>query len=514
MRPSLSIHAKVFLTLLLAAVLVLVGTQSFVRWSLQQGLIELAEAREQARIQSIAERLTELYARTGDWSELRASRRLWVGVLLGRNWTSEGRREREGHGEHQPHWMRRFMGPERDGNTDARFNWPPAPLIQTEGRLADSPLELRLMLLDASGGIVYGRPELLPEARRFPLELDGLPIGELVLIAGPPVADLAELNFIERQGGRLWLIAAAMLALTAVLAYPLSRRLVRPVQAFQRTARRLAAGDFSARVPVCGRDEIARLGNDINALASALEQNEEARRQWVADLSHELRTPIALLRARLEAMQDGVRPLDQSGLGQLHQDLLRLSRLVDDLNELAKTHLGALTYRMHDLDLLDLLRADVASFEPRFTAAGLSLALENRLGQAGGAPLRGDPDRLSQLVHNLLLNSLSYTDRGGGLTIGIEPAAGGHYLIRFADTAPGVPSAALPRLFDRLYRVEGSRSRHTGGAGLGLAIARNVVQAHGGTIEARAAAAGGVEIRILLPGPGAGPLSATAETPS
>jgi two-component system sensor histidine kinase BaeS len=494
---TISIHTKVFLTLLLACVLVLLGTQAVVHWSLQRGLIELADAREQARIEEIAERLVEIYAGHESWAPLRASPRLWVGALLGRYLSAEGRRGRPGDAERPPHWMRRFLGPQHNAGGGDGFDWPPAPALEKDRSGRGAPLALRLMLLDADGKLVYGRPDLLPSTRRFPLDLGGTPIGTLALIPGPPIAELADLRFVERQGGRLWLIALAMLALAAALAYPLSSRLIRPVQGFQQTARRLAGGDYSARVPVAGSDEIARLGRDINALASALERNDLARRAWVADISHELRTPIALLRAHLEAMQDGVRPLDRAEIDRLHADLLRLSRLVEDLNDLAMTDLGALTYRMEEIDLAEVLGADIDAFRTRFEAAGLGLAFENRL--LGRAPLRADPDRLSQLFSNLLRNSLSYTDAGGRLGVTLDRRPDDGYRIAFEDTAPGVPADDLPRLFERLYRVDASRSRHTGGAGLGLAIAKNVVVAHGGTIEAHAGEAGGCAILIELP---------------
>jgi two-component system sensor histidine kinase BaeS len=251
--------------------------------------------------------------------------------------------------------------------------------------------------------------------------------------------------------------------------------------------------------------ELARLGRDINALADALGRNDRARRRWVADISHELRTPIALLRAHLEAMQDGVRPLERTEVDRLHGDVLRLSRLVEDLNDLATTDLGALAYRMQEIDLAEILGEDIDAFRTRFEAAGLDLVFDNRLAgrrdaaQARCAPLYADAGRISQLFGNLLHNSLSYTDPGGGLTVTLDAAPPGAYRVNFEDTAPGVPSEDLPRLFDRLYRVDASRSRHTGGAGLGLAIAKNVVLAHGGTIEAQAAAAGGCAIRIELP---------------
>ena len=505
---TLSIRAKLFLALLLACLLVVIGTQAFVRWSLEQGIIELADARETERIVEIAERLTLVYAQDGSWEGLRGDLRRWVAALLGRDLgrdaeaapgrapgSDAGPDRGQGPGPERPHrdrpppWVRRVLaqpGP-----------WPP-PLALEHLRDRERPIppELRLMLLDAAGAIVYGREELLAGARRQSLELDGQPIGSLAILPGRPMTELREIQFQARQGSRLWAIALAMVLLSGVLASPLSRWLVRPVRRIQEATRRLAAGDFSARVRVQGGDELARLGLDLNALAATLEGNEQARRRWVADIAHELRTPIALLRAELEAMQDGVRPLGRAGVDALHADVLRLGRLVGDLHELSVTDLGALSYRMVETDVRELLAADLDALRPRFTAAGLRLDLHDR------APmplmLTADPDRLSQAIRNLLANSLKYTDPGGGLTVTLGAAAG-RVTLDFEDSAPGVPPESLPRLCDRLYRVEGSRSRHTGGAGLGLAIVKNVVEAHGGRISAAAAPAGGLWLHIELP---------------
>jgi len=510
----LSIRGKLFLALLLACLLVVIGTQAFVYWSLQRGIIELADARESERIAEIAERLTAVYAQDGSWDGLRADIRRWVSVLIGRGLGRyvdplNGRERAPGPGtgpgpgpgrvlppgpegsdrDRPPPWVRRALATPGD--------WPPPlALGHLHDRQRPIPPELRLMLLDAAGVLVYGQEALLAGARLQTLEWDGRPIGSLAILPGPPMTDLPELEFQARQGSRQWLIALGMLLFAAVLASPLSRWLVRPVRRIQEVTRRLAAGDFSARVRVQGGDELARLGRDLNALAATLEGNEQARRRWVADIAHELRTPIALLRAELEAMQDGVRPLERAGVDALHADVLRLGRLVGDLNELSVTDLGALSYRLVATDVRELLAADLDALRPRFTAAGLYLHLADR----APAPLllNADPDRLSQAVRNLLTNSLKYTDPGGGLTLTLG-AGSGLVTLDFQDTAPGVPPESLPRLCDRLYRVEGSRSRQTGGAGLGLAIVKNVVEAHRGRISAAAAPAGGLWIHIELP---------------
>ena len=408
--------------------------------------------------------------------------------------------------------------------------WPPTALVEEARRPGGRPLffSYRLMLLDAEGKPIQAQPDLLPGAPRFPLRLDGERIGELALIPGPYLPESSELQFKESQTQALLLIALAMVLLSALFAFPLAHRLTRPVRAFQDTARRLASGDYAARTPSQGDDELGRLGRDLNALAQALEANEQARRRWVADIAHELRTPLALLQAEIEAAQDGVRPLDARTLAALHADTLRLGRLVEDLHELSLTDLGALSYRKSDLDPLEVLVSDLEAFRPRFTAAGISLRLEDQHLTRHHLRLHGDGQRLSQLFRNLLRNSLQYTDAGGELRIGLSLAAGraeslaaadpplpnppppggrerDWLILDFQDSAPGVPEEALGHLFERLYRVDASRARHSGGAGLGLAIARNIATAHGGDIAAHPSPLGGLWIRLRLPLEGPAP---------
>lgn len=489
---ALSVRAKLLLTLLLASLIAVIGTSAFVRWAFERGLTELVSARESERIEAIAERLLAFRAQEGSWERLRQDKRLWVALLLGR-----GERLLGDRGDHRrdqlPPWVPRGLR----GQGMEHGGWPPGHALGSLSRgEGPVPLELRLMLLDESGRLIYGRESLLSGARRIPLEQEGHLLGQLALLPGPSIAELPELEFQASQGGRLWIIAGGMLLLSAALAYPLSRLLVRPLGGFQRVMARLASGDYEARVPAQGSDEIARLGRDLNALAAALGQHEQARRRWVADISHELRTPIALLRAELEALQDGVRSLDTSAVERLHGDALRLARLVDDLYQLSMSDLGALSYRMVPLEIGEVLESDLDAFRPRFAEAGLYLSYLDR--RRTKRPLKGDPGRLSQLFRNLLRNSLQYTDPGGGLQVSLEQS-GDRLLVDFQDTAPGVPQEAMQRLFERLYRQEQSRSRHTGGAGLGLPIALKVAQAHAGRISAQASALGGLWIRVDLP---------------
>jgi two-component system, OmpR family, sensor histidine kinase BaeS len=482
---TLSIRTKLFVTFLLAGMLVVAGMLVFMRWSFHRGLEEFAEARQEERIHAIVDRLAEIYRRNGGWDRLRTDPRLWVAALVGRSGHEGSGRMAWHHG-----WLRHaLMEPGL---------WPPTRVLQTHAPDAlPHPVELRLMLLDGRGSVLYGRRELLARAtRRYRIEVDGRRVGSLALLPGPPISERGEIRFLQRQSTAFLIIALGMVVISAALSFPLAKRLVRPVNDFQGTARRLAAGDYTARVAVTGDDELGHLGRDLNGLAEALERNEHARRRWVADISHELRTPLAVLRAELEALQDGVRTLDRAAVDSLHGDSLRLGRLVDDLYELSMTDLGALTYSKVETDPAEVLAADVEAFKTKFGAASLTLRMDNRLSEP--ALLQADEHRLSQLFRNLLRNSLRYTDPGGGLRV-IIGRCGDDLIVDFRDTAPGVPPDALPRLFDRLYRVDGSRSRDTGGAGLGLAIAKNIAEAHGGRMEARPSPEGGLWIQVRLP---------------
>jgi two-component system sensor histidine kinase BaeS len=307
---------------------------------------------------------------------------------------------------------------------------------------------------------------------------------------------VVDVRFVEQQRRSFVLIALLVGLVSVALAWPLAHALVRPLRRVTEGARALAVGRFDTRVQVETKDELGELARDFNVLAETLERTEQARRQWVADVSHELRTPLSVLKGELEALQDGVRPLDQAAVASLQADVDRLNRLVEDLYQLSKSDLGALSYRKEDVDALAILREDVAALAGEFAKAGVAIELEDA--GAGAVTLHADPERLSQLFRNLLANSLRYTDSGGRLEIVVSRQPG-RLVIDFQDTAPGVPEAELSRLFERFYRVEASRSRAHGGAGLGLAICRNIVAAHGGVIEARPSPLGGLWIHLELP---------------
>jgi two-component system sensor histidine kinase BaeS len=345
-----------------------------------------------------------------------------------------------------------------------------------------------------------GPPDPPPGIVR-PIMVDGRQVGTVQLLllrqAGGQGATAA--NFLRTQTRDILLLAGALLLAAMALAAGLARHMLRPVPALHGVAARLARGELAARAPVLSRDELGELALHVNAMAQELERNETQRRQMLADVSHELRTPLTVIRGEIEALIDGVRKADQQALESLHGEVLRLTKLVDDLHQLALADTGDLHFEMHELELQPMLLPLLERCRPRAAAAGLALRWEL---PPQPVLVRADARRLEQVVVNLLENSIRYTDRGGVIELALRVRHDDRQdrvEITVDDSAPGVPAGAHARLFERLYRVDQARTRERGGSGLGLAICKAMVEAHGGTIVALPSGHGGVRIRITLP---------------
>lgn len=349
-------------------------------------------------------------------------------------------------------------------------------------------------MLDAAGQPVAGRP-VVGAAQRRPVIHGDEAVGWLALRPRAVSDDGLAYRFLAHQTRLLYLIAALGLLFAAVSASLLADHLLGPLRVLTRGARALTAGDLATRIELQRHDELGALARDFDRLARTLEDNECARRRWVADISHELRTPLAILRGELEALEDGVRDWNPATLASLQGEVGRLQKLVADLYELARSELGSLSYRKVSLDLGELLTRVLDNFATRLAEHRLEVTPTL---PASPVMILADPDRLTQLFANLLNNTLAYTDPGGKLALRCR-IADGQAMMDLQDSAPGVPADALPRLFERLYRVEASRNRARGGAGLGLAICRNIVVAHDGEIHARPSPLGGLWIEIRLP---------------
>lgn len=479
---------KLFFVILAAAGLSVISSALIMQWSVSRGFLKFVNSMEQSGIPRLAARLEEHYRSVHNWETVRHDPRRWrylIAMSLPDAAPSGGQISHGQPPEDRPE------GPAPESFPAAH----PGPMPPHLTRHFDQ----RLFLLDADRKVLISHGAVPADAPATALKYQGAVIGYLGLLPRTKVSDAPQLRFLREQTLALALTAGVVVLLAAVLSLLLTRRLVRPLGELTRATRRLAEGSFSVRVPVTSDDELGQLAADFNSLAYSLEKSEDARRQWVADISHELRTPLAILRGEIEALQDGVRQPDRDSVNSLHGEVLRLGRLVDDLYQLSLSDVGALTYKKSELDLAEVLDDALAHYRPEFISKRIDVG--STVSRQSRVPVLGDQARLHQLFSNLFDNALKYTDSGGLLRVDLQNSADG-ISITVQDSAPGVAQDELEHIFDRLYRVESSRSRATGGAGLGLAICRNIVEAHGGSIAAQVSPLGGLLIRVRLPGYG------------
>lgn len=290
-------------------------------------------------------------------------------------------------------------------------------------------------------------------------------------------------------------IAAAILAV--LLAFLLSNYLLKPVKALTKATNQMSSGDLSTRVKVNGNDELTDLAFTFNRMAANLEFAEDRKKAMTADVAHELRTPIAVQKAQLEGMFDGVIPATNENLEIALQQTDFLSRLVDDLRLLAMADAGEIQFEQRETDAQRLVEQLTAQFAGQLKEDGTRITTEFE-GFRGGEKVMIDPDRLTQILHNLLSNALRYGKRGGEirLTAFLDPS---NLTIKVKDDGPGLPESAIPHLFERFYRHEKARSRETGGTGLGLAISRKLALLMGGDLSAGNHPEGGAVFTLVLP---------------
>ncbi|GFO65395.1 ATP-binding protein [Geomonas paludis] len=475
---KLRIKYRLLFTMLAATGVVVVCMFLIMQWSVGHGFLAYVNTMEKDRLQRLAHVLEQSYGRSGNWGFLQQEPSTWFDVVAA---TREGREGGDSDNAQRRMGRRGFANLSGQGqHNPQRFAY------RFEGRV---------VLLDRDKHLIQGTQGSLDTAQVKKLTSDGEVIGYLALRPRQRLTDTYQLLFVKQQKLTMGLVAIVMLLVSAALSLPLAHRLVEPIKRLAASMHRLASGEYDTRVPVASSDELGQLARDFNTLALSLENNERARRRYLADISHELRTPLSILRGEIEALQDGVRPLGPDSMRSLHAEVMHLSRLVEDLYQISMSDIGALNYRKELVDLTELLEDALEPFSAKFR--GKNIALRQQLPD-DDLIVFADGVRLNQLFSNLLDNSLKYTDQGGELSVRLR-RDGGRAVVEFADSAPGVQPEELPRLFDRLFRVENSRNRALGGAGLGLAICKNIVEAHEGTIAALPSPRGGVLIRIELP---------------
>lgn len=407
------------------------------------------------------------------------------------------------------HWERSFSPglpfvrpPERpdvsshpvSGGTGQSMTGPPLPPPPPPRR---ESIGMRLALFDENKKVLAG-PPILPSRGYLlrPINAGGLTVGWLGLMPLKHWSHPLESAFLKEQTRSLLVAGLCVLALAGAISFFLSKHFLSPIEKLTHATEQLASLNLGTRIEVKTNDELGRLAHAFNSMAQALEKNETLRKQWTSDVAHELRTPLAILRGEIEAMQDGVRDPSTERINSLHDETSRIGKLVDDLHLLFIADSKNLVREKSPVEVLKILRDVVGTFETRLAQA--DIRIEANVIEDQGAIIMGDEDRLRQLFANLIENTVRYTNPPGILRINHYCSFRNLTLV-FEDSPPGVPTEALERVFDRLYRLDKSRSRALGGGGLGLSICEEIVNGHDGAIRAAHSSLGGLLISIEFP---------------
>lgn len=517
---KLRIRHKVVLAIVGVNILLSLSLFLLNSWSFRQGFSDYVKQVEEAKLLPLIKELATIYESRGNWNWVYTEHNRWSRLL--RKYVVPGKPDSDNRRRPPPPpprgatASRPLPPPDRrppgfppppdfhrppprgsfSGSKPPRPEGlpPPGPPGSGAGSTAFS-FDHALYLADKDKVRIIGYPPKLDKVHWKPILLNKKVVGYLGYLPKERLTDHLDQIF-SRQQYRNYAWASLGLVLLSILtALLLAARMIKPILDLDKGAQKLIAGDYQHQLNYESSDELGDLTKNFNILANTLQKNLNARQQWVADISHELRTPVTILQAEIEAILDGVHRPTPESLSSLHAETQQLTRLVEDLNELTLSDLGALSYKMEDIDIQEIID-DVVEMKTGELAKG-KIKVEFKINPEPFIVV-GDYHRLTQLFANLMQNSLRYTDAAGILRIEIEKVEEG-VQISWADSKPGVSSEQLPLIFNRLYRVESSRNRKTGGSGLGLAICENIVEAHQGKITADHSGLGGLVIQITLP---------------
>ncbi|MEJ6474456.1 ATP-binding protein [Pseudoalteromonas piscicida] len=487
---KMTIRVKLLLIIMIANTALVLAIYIANKVAFEKSFTAYLENTARSQLQNVVTQVAQTYARHGSLDWVYRGSEEWDSIVHHFYGLSEGERPRDRLHTRPPPRPR-----ERNEAGPRRRDGPPPRLNNKK----------RLLIKDPQGNIIMGTAQSKQTSLWFPVyQSDHLPepkrhkiIAYLGVEQSGFVRNEFDQLFAEQQRKQFIVIALVALLITVIIAVPFSKYMVNPIVLLRRNAKTLAQGNYDARVMIASKDELGLLARDMNRLADTLAQNQIARQQWIADISHELRTPIAVIRAELEGMIDGVIASEPEQLMSLNEEIQRLTRLVDDLHQLSLSDRGALTYNMGKENLYDLLARTFAKRSHQIEKQHFNFALlcDEHI------EIECDEQRLSQLFDNLLQNTLRYTDstteQPGNIQVQVTQQAE-KITICWQDSAPSVKPEQLDKLFDRLYRVEEARDRKTGGSGLGLAICQSIVAAHNGKISADLSELGGLAIIIEL----------------
>ncbi len=487
----LTLFQKLFGAFFITSLLTVGLMIGFLQFSIASNFSNYIDRVTLEKSEEIITALGRFYQQHQGWEQIQGDDRDWYGFILqhiqisGR--PSQNRPDFPREWQHRSRidwkeWQHRFP---RDGKDRPHRPWkhPRPGFIK------------RFSLYDSNKNLIAGKGESVKKHLLKPIILNEATVGWLGLRKMEKLSNPLDILFLKQHTQALYFIGGGLFLFSLLVSYLISRPLVSKIRRLAEGARKIASRQFNTRIDVQNSDELGHLAADFNQMAQTLENYENYRKQWISDISHELGTPLSIIRGGMEAMLDGVREMTPENLSKLHAEACHLGQIANDLRMLSLADTGGLSLDKTSLSPVNLLKETVDNFQTKFAEQNIQLQLE--LDTEASVQIIGDAQRLKQLFSNLLENGLRYIKTPGSMLLKAG-SRGTHLVLSFEDSGPGVPEAALPHLFDRFYRVEESRNRTKGGSGLGLAICKQIVDAHEGTIIAKNLPAGGLQFEITF----------------
>lgn len=485
---------KFFIALLTTSFLILVLLICIMQVFVYRNFADFVNRTELAKLETLTVNLKQEYQKNNNWEAFRNDPRFFVKLLDDSLPVKSGQVRRppppgpEFRRDREPR-NRNERGPGRRPPERRRDHRPPPH---------HDPVNpgARLCLFDFDKKLVAGP---LKPGDRFTyskLELNGETIGWLGLKLRSDVAHPLEEGFFKAQKKAYFILGGGIFILAIIISYLLSRHLLAPIKELMKGTKAMSSFDFDTVIDVSSKDELGRLATDFNRMAATLKQYEKIKKNWISDISHELRTPISILKGKVESFQDGIRKVTPEALDSLHADIKRLEKLVEDLHLLSLADSANILVQKNKVRPLKVLQSTLDSFQLRLEKQ--SIQVQADLSLNADFSFSASKEHLERLFSNLVENTLRYTDSPGELIIkyNITPE---WFELTFEDSSPGVPEESIELIFNRLYREDKSRNRALGGSGLGLSICRQIVESHNGTIKSGHSALGGLKLTIKLP---------------
>lgn len=466
-----TISIKVFATLVGVSISLSAALFALFQWSFDRGFYEYANRYEESRLLRLQQLVEQYYQRKQSFAELAYNANAWPEMIF--------------HTENKQGNVAVINSMELtlSSSVDDKQYFP------TGKRFED-----RVGLFNKEKKLLSG-PSFVVFNQFVPIVYQNNTVAYIGYNPPAVLSSVRDAVFVEQIQGSFITILVFVNLVTGLVAIPFSLRLVRPVRRLRDVTRRLISGNYESLPKETRGDELGQLGRDLEILAKTLKDNQQSHQRWIADISHELRTPMTIINGEIEAMLDGIRELNHENLLALRQESAHIQSLIDDLREISLADAGALSYEMQRCDLMLIVQSTIQSLTPQIVAKPLTL---HRHLSKKPAWVMADEKRLRQLLVNVLSNSIRYTDKQGQIDVRYRHAEPKQHILCIEDSAPSVAEDELPKLFQRFYRVESSRNRQSGGSGLGLSICEQIVDAHNGSIRAYQSPLGGLGIEIIM----------------